>query len=267
MWTSVVAALAALSAPAAEPGSLTLSNVRATYGVLGPVRADSRVLPGDRYVLCFDVEGVRLGPDGKVSFSIATEARNAAGRVLFQRDPKPVEAPTSLGGDRATAHASLHVGLDTPPGVVTFKVTVTDRATGASKSVTKEVEVLPKDFGLIRLSITNDPEGQLPAAALGAGQAAWLQLGAVGFTQPAAGKPPAVSFSLRFLDEAGNPTQAKPIEAPAPKNLEPMAAMVPVQFVLAPNRPGKFTAEITATDEESKKTATLSVPITVVELK
>jgi hypothetical protein len=267
MWTSVVAAVAALSAPAAEPGTLTLSNVRATYGILGPVRADSRVLPGDSYVVSFDIEGVRVGPDGKVSYTIATEVRNAAGRVQDQRDPKPVDAPTSLGGDRVTAHARLNVGLDTPPGAVSFKVTVTDRASGASKSLTKEVEVLPKDFGLIRLSITNDPDGQLPAAAIGAGQAAWLQLGAVGFTRAADGKQPAVSFSLRFLDEAGNPTQAKPVEAAGPKNLEPMAAMVPVQFVLAPNRPGKFTAVITATDEETKKTATLSVPFTVQELK
>ena len=97
MWTTVVAAVAALSAPAAEPGTLTLSNVRATYGILGPVRADSRVLPGDSYVVSFDIEGVRVGPDGKVSYTIATEVRNAAGGVA------------DFGGD---AVGNLAVGAD-----------------------------------------------------------------------------------------------------------------------------------------------------------
>ena len=116
-------------------------------------------------------------------------------------------------------------------------------------------------------NVTNDRDGRLPAAALGVGQAAWLQLGAVGFARPGGDQPPAVSFSLRFLDEAGKPTQAKPIEVPALKGLSPGQTLVPVQFLLSPNRPGKFTAEITATDEVGKKTATLSVPLTVVEAK
>src|SRR5207244_3652393 len=124
-------------------------------------------LPGDRYVLCFDVDGITIGPDGKVAYAIGTEVRNAAGRVVFQQEPKAVEAPASLGGGRVPAHARIDVGLDTPPGVFTLTVTVNDRATSASKSLTREVEVLPKDFGLVRLSITNDPEGHLPAAAFG----------------------------------------------------------------------------------------------------
>jgi hypothetical protein len=267
MWTTVVAAAAALAAPAAEPGTLSLANVRATHGVLGPARADNKLLPGDRYVLCFDIEGITLGPDGKVAYSIGTEVRNEAGRVRFKQEPKPVEAPTSLGGNRVPAHARLDVGLDTPPGTYTLTITVTDRANGATTTLTRAAEVLPKGFGLVRLSVTNDPEGQLHAAALGVGQAAWLQLGAVGFSRPADGKAPAVSFTLRFLDESGKPTQAKPLEAAAGKDLSPAAALAPVQFLLAPNRPGKFTAEITATDEMSKKTATLSVPLTVVESK
>src|SRR4051812_1970972 len=119
MWTSVVAAVAVLAVPAAGAGPLTLSNVRAPYGVLGPVRAQDKVLPGDRYVLCFDIEGITIGPDGKVAYSIGTEVRNAAGRVLYQQEPKAVEAPTSLGGARVPAHARIDVGLDTKPGVFT----------------------------------------------------------------------------------------------------------------------------------------------------
>jgi hypothetical protein len=266
MWTTVVAAVAALAAPAAEGGSLTLTNVRATYGILGPAREGDKVLPGDRYVLCFDIDGVTLGPDGKVAYSIGIEARNHAGRVVYQQEPKPVEAPTSLGGNRVPAHAVIDAGLETRPGVFTLSETVTDRAAGAVAKLTKNVEVLPKEFGLVRLAVTNDPEGQLPAAALGVGQAAWLQLGAVGFAR-AEGKAPAVSFKLRFLDESGRPTQEKPVGAQPPKDLPPSAAMVPVQFLLSLNRPGKFTAEITAKDEASGKTATLSVPVTVVEPK
>jgi hypothetical protein len=267
MWTSLVAAVAALGLPAAEAGSLTLTNVRATHGILGPTRANDKVVPGDSYVLCFDVDGITIGADGKVAYSIGTEVRNAAGRVVYQQEPKSVEAPTALGGNRVPAHARIDVGLETPPGVFNLKVTVTDRAANTSKTVTRDVEVLPKEFGLVRLAITNDPEGQLPAAALGVGQAAWLQLGAVGFTHASGGSSPAVTFTLRFLDESGKPTQAKPMEAAAHKDLPARAAMVPVQFLLALNRPGRFTAEITATDAATKKTATLSLPLTIVEGK
>jgi hypothetical protein len=267
MWTSLVATVAALALPAADGGPLTLSNVRSTLGVLGPTRVHDKVLPGDSYVLCFDVEGITIGADGKVAYSIGTEVRNAAGRVVYQQEPKPVEAVTALGGSRVPAHARIDVGLETPPGVFSLKVTVTDRTANTTKSLSRDVEVLPKDFGLVRLAITNDPEGQLPAAALGAGQSAWLQLGAVGFGHPAGGKSPAVAFRLRFLDESGKPTQSKPMEAATPKDLPASAGLVPVQFFLALNRPGRFTAEITATDEATHKSATLTLPLLVVEGK
>jgi hypothetical protein len=267
MGILVAAAVAALAGPAAEAGSLTITNVRSTYGILGPARADDRVLPGDRYVLSFDVEGVSIGADGKVAYGIGTEVRNATGRVVYEQDSKPVEAPTSLGGSRVPAHARIDVGLDTPPGIYHVKVTVTDRSGNASQSVSRDVTVLPKDFGLVRLAITNDPEGQLPAAALGVGQAAWLQLGAVGFSAATDGKAPAVSFNLRFLDENGKPTQEKPVAATAPKELAHGVALVPVQFLLALNRPGRFTAEVTAIDAASNRKTTVSVPLTVLETK
>ncbi len=270
IWTSVVAAAAVLVAPAEGAGSLTLTNVRATYGVLGPARGGEKVLkilPGDQYVLCFDIDGITVGPDGKVTYGIGIEVSRSDGRVVFRQEPAAKDAPASFGGRTAPAHVLLDVGLQTQPGVKTLKVTVTDQATNATASLTRDVEVLPPDFGLVRVSITNDRDGRLPAAALGVGQAAWLQLGAVGFARPGGDQPPAVSFSLRFLDEAGKPTQAKPIEVPALKGHSPGQTLVPVQFLLSPNRPGKFTAEITATDEVGKKTATLSVPLTVVEAK
>ena len=43
--------------------------------------------------------------------------------------------------------------------------------------------------------------------------------------------------------------------------------LVPRQFPLALNRPGKFTVELQATDRISKKTAKLSLPLTSVEQK
>jgi hypothetical protein len=263
MWTPVVVALTALCAPAADTGSLTLSNIRATYGVLGPARADNKVLPGDRFVVCFDIEGITIGADGKVAYSIGTEVRNASGRIQLQQEPKDVEAPTSLGGNRAPAHARLDVGLDTPPGVLTLKVTVNDRTAGTSASFTREIEILPKSFGIVRLSITNDPDGRLAAAAFGVGQSAFIQMGAVGFT-PDSSKPPSVSFSMKILDRDGRPAQA-PREAASSKDVPAGAALAPVQFLLSLNRPGRFIIEITATEQSSGKSATLSVPLVVAE--
>lgn len=266
MWTSVAAVAAALLAPAAEGGALSLANVRSTYGVLGPTRADDKVLPGDSYYVSFDVEGITIADDGRVHYSIGVEASNADGKVIYKQDPRDVEVPASLGGKRISAYSRLDVGLQTPAGAYTLKVTVNDRAAKTSTTLTRKVEVLPKDFGIVRLSMSYDPEGLLHSAVFGAGDSAWLQLGAVGFGKAGDARMPAVAFTLRILDENGKPTQPKPMVAPAVKDLPAGAALVPAQFLLSLNRAGKFTVEVTATDTAGKK-ATLAVPLTVVEPK
>ena len=55
MWAMVF--LTALSLAPGQAGQLNVSNVRTTYGPLGPPRFDNKILPGDLVCLSLDVNG------------------------------------------------------------------------------------------------------------------------------------------------------------------------------------------------------------------
>jgi hypothetical protein len=262
IWSTLVLAAAVGAAPAAE-GELTLSNVRLTRGVLGPVRAEAKVLPGDNFFVCFDVEGVTVAEDGKVQYSTAIEVADPSGRIIFKQDPRDLEATCSLGGDRVPAYVSLDVGTQQQPGEYTLKVTVADRASGKKASLSRTVELLKPAFGLVRLTTTSDPDGLLPVSAPGVGEGLWLHFGAVGFERDGTAKQPNVTVTLRVLDEDGKPTLAKPMTGTVDKNVPEAVALLPMRMSLLLNRPGKFTVELTANDNVSRKTDKLTFPLTV----
>jgi hypothetical protein len=248
-------------------GQLSVENARFTRGVLGPTRDAARALPGDTLYLCFDVEGITVDDAGKVRYSTALEVTNPEGKAVFKQDPRSHEVAAALGGSRITAFANVNIGFQQPPGEYTLKVSVADLAGGSKATLTKTFEVLPRDFGLVQLSTTADAEGLLPVPTPGAGQGLWLHFGAVGFARDPGTMQPNVTVALRVLDENGKPTQAKPAVGGINKNVQPDAVILPVQLSLLLNRPGKFTVELTATDQVSGKSDKLSFPLTVGEGK
>ena len=88
---TTLALLSALSLPANQTDKLTVTNVRSTYGVLGAARPDDKVLPGDSYVLSFDIEGVKVADDGKVLYSVGMEVTDSDGKAQFKQDPRDGE--------------------------------------------------------------------------------------------------------------------------------------------------------------------------------
>ena len=266
IWTTVVLA-AVLAAAPEDKDKLTFSHVRDTHGLLGPTRAADKILPGGELYLCFDVEGVTVDDEGKVHYSIAVEVADSKGKTLFKQDPKDLEAPAALGGDHIPAYAHLDVGLQSPPGAYTTIVTVVDLPSKRSQQLKRTVEVLPKDFGLVRVKTTSDQEGQIPVAVTGAGQGLWLTFGAVGFARGGDAKQPDLTFEMRVLDEAGKPARAKPVAVQVNKDVPADAALVPGQFFLSLNRAGKFTVELTATDQAGGKKAQLTFPLNVQDVK
>ena len=262
MWTTLALA-AALGAAPAQAGELKLSRVRSTHGVLGPARAEDRLLPGDTLVVCFDIGGMAVADDGKVSYSMGLEVSDASGKTLFTQEPANLEATASLGGDTVPAFARLDVGLSQPPGEYTLKVTVLDRATGRKGALTRKATVLPKGFGLVRLALTADAEGSIPLPALGSGGTAFVHFGAVGFGRDKDSKQPNVRFSVRVLDEGGKPTTGKDRGSEVSKGVPADFQAVPMSFPLTLNRAGKFTVELTATDAIGNQTAKLTFPIQV----
>jgi hypothetical protein len=263
MWTTL--ALVALAAAPAQAGELTLTRVRSTHGVLGPARAEDKLLPGDSLVVCFDIGGMVADDRGRVAYSMGLEVTDGTGKVLFTQGPADMEATASLGGDRVPAFARVDVGLSQPPGEHTLKVTVLDRATGRKGTLTRKATVLPKGFGLVRLALTADAEGNIPLPALGSGGTAFVHFGAVGFGRDKDSKQPRLRFAVRVLDDKGKPTAEKERASEVSKGVPADFLAVPMSFPLTLNRPGKFTVELTATDATSNQTAKLSFPIKVID--
>jgi hypothetical protein len=247
----------------AETGELTLTNVRATYGLLGPARAEARALPGDTFCLEFDIEGITVAADGKVQYSMSLEARDADGKVIYRQNAANQEALASLGGKSVPAQAHLDIGLDQPAGDYSVKVTVTDRATKQTQSLTQKVRVLPAEFGIVQLKTTSDPAGTVPAGVVGAGQSIWVNFAVVRFERVRGMSQPNVQFEMRILDEGGKPTLAKPDTGIINQDVPATDKLLGGQFPISVNRPGKFVVELKAVDKIAGKSATVSFPLTV----
>src|SRR5262249_53055621 len=145
-----LALLAALHAPAQADG-LSLTGARLAHGVLGPDRADARLLPGDTLIVSFDIEGITLDPQGKARYSMATERADSKGEAQFKQPARDLDATDVLGGGRLPAFARVDVGLQQAPGDYVLTVTVTDLANKKSQSLKQKFTVLPKAFGVVRL--------------------------------------------------------------------------------------------------------------------
>lgn len=261
MWTT----LALLSALSLTPHQteLSLTHVRSTHGLLGPQRQNGTVTPGDILFVAFDIEGISVDDQGMVRYSTGLEVTDDSGKVIFTRTPEKSEAKMSLGGNRVPAYAQISVGLDTPPGEYGCKITVKDLLTGKSQSIRRTAKVVAKDFALVRTAVSVDLDGEYPAIVYGCGQGIWVRSNAVGFGRAGDSKQPHVTFSLRVLDERGQPIYDKPLTNTVKKDVPEKAPTIPMAFPLSLNRPGKFTVELLAKDEVSGKKAKTSFPITV----
>jgi hypothetical protein len=271
MWSTLALMTALSLAPHQAAGQLKLANVRATYGVLGATRTDNKLLPGDAYFITYDIENLTVGDDGLVLYGMGMELLNSRGKAEYSKEPQDLTARNALGGNRLPGFAQAEIGTDTAPGEYTLNVTVIDRKSKQKATLTRKFEVLPKDFGLVRASLTYYNPTPLPAPPLAvAGQAFLFNSLIVGFARAGKDKDkdehPDVGVELVILDEQGNPTVKKPIADEAGKDVPKTALAIPVQVPLELNRPGKFTVKLTATDRLTKKTATVSMPIQVVEL-
>jgi hypothetical protein len=247
----------------ADGDKLALTNVRSTYGLLGPARTADGLLPGDTLWLEFDIEGITFAPDGKVKYSMSLEAVDTKGKLIYRQNPTDQEAVASLGGKSVPGQARLDIGLDQPAGDYTVKVVVTDRASKQVQSITQKVRVLPPAFGIVQVKATSDPEGTVPAGLLGSGQSVWVNFAVVRFERDKGKQQPNIQFEMRILDVAGKPTLAKPESGTIDRDVPVADKLLGGQFYVAVNRPGKFVVELKAEDKVAGKSASVSFPLTV----
>jgi hypothetical protein len=270
MWTAL-AMTAALSYAPAQQGDLTLTNVRPTLYLHGPVRKDAdspKLLVGELFVLNFDLENVKVSEDGVVKYGIGWELRDKNNKLLYKEEPLDLEIINSVGGTKVPGYVMFTVGADVAPGEYTVTALVKDRAAKVDKTLTRKFEVLPTTFGLVRLGLSYDDRGTVPAPPLCVpGQRLLVNFFATGFERDKTMKTPQphITFKMRVLQD-GKPVLGK--EASGVVKEAPEAwKVIPASFFLYPNRVGKFTVEVEAVDELAKKKASHSFELTVQELK
>lgn len=269
MWATL-AMTAALSFAPQQATELGITNVRPTYDMFGARRKDAdapKLLPGDKFFLSFDITGLKVGPDGYVNYSIGMELTKN-GKVQFGEKPIELRSYNSLGGNRTPAFAATELGTDTPPGKYALTATVIDHANkNATKKVTREFEVLPKEFGLVRFSLKYPSQDLIPAPPIAVpGQSLLVGFMASDFKRDPKTKLPHVTATMRVLED-GKPVLQKGVVGAA-KNAPENFSLLPMTFLLGLNRAGKFTVELTITDElaSPKKKATHTFDLTVLDL-
>ncbi len=258
----VMSAMMALM-PAQGSASLGISNVRLTYGELGSVRPNNQYLQADVVYISFDVEGLKMTPEGKVVYSMGMDVLDKAGKAVFAQPPTKDEKLLPLGGGRLPAFVYLAPGKELQPGTYTCKVTFIDETAKATKTLEQKFEVLPQGFGVVQMFFSKDDRGLFACGQNGiVGQTLYVNFGMVGFGRNAQGRPDA-AVEFRVLDSSGQPTNSQPIVMPVPPQFPANEPFVPFQVMMPLNRTGNFTVEVKATDKISGKSTSLSFPVNV----
>jgi hypothetical protein len=270
MMTSLTL-FAALSMTPAQGGGLTLSNPRVTYGELGSPRPDAKLLPGDIFFLSFDIEGIKVNEAGRVKYGMAMEVTDSAGKSIFKQMPVERDDFLPLGGTKLPARAFVSVGVDQAPGTYTCKVTVTDMADkekAVSKTLEQKFEVTARGFGIVQLYTAADMKGEIPAPLVGvAGQAMFVHFAVIEFQRDEKTKQPNITIEMVVYDKDRQPTLPKPTTKQIPDEadgkVDEKVVGIPMRFLVPMNREGGFLIELKATDNISKKTSKVYLPLRV----
>src|SRR5262249_28183176 len=121
-----------------------------------------------------------------------------SGKGIFTQAPMDQEVYNTLGGTTVPAYAVVHLRAEPPPGEYTWKVVVKDRLAGKTANLTQKIQVLPKGFGLVRISTTSDLEARPPAGVLSVGESLYINALVAGFGR-GPNKQPNLDVQMRIL--------------------------------------------------------------------
>jgi len=252
----------------AAGGKLELTNVRATYGALGGNRPDFTMLPGDLLHMAFDIVGLQPDAQGRLRYGTSLEVEDAKGKTIFKDDfgEVPAVIVNLLGGNRVPHSVMINTGLDQTPGVYRAKVTVREYPSKKEAMFSKEFTVNQPDFGIVRVQLFYDLLSQVAAPPVGVvGQKLFLNFVPVHFKYDTK-QEGAVNVELNVLDDRGNATPVRPLSGQYSK-IPSDATWLQLRFEIPLQRSGQFKLALKATDQVSKKTATLTIPLQVVEAR
>jgi hypothetical protein len=242
-------------------GALEVKNVRPTYGVNGALRGGPiKLFPGDFIYLSYDLEGLSVDPKtGKVEYDYSMDVYDSSEKKVYGKGAK-VEMILQLGGNRSPGSFVYFSTEKQTPGKYTIKLTFTDQKSKETKAITYPFELVKEDFGFV---------GIIAPGVILPGQDSGIAVHLVNMGLDKKNEPN-VEITLNILDEAGKAVipplyNSFPKDLPANVNLAKQN-FVPLTYPLTPNRPGRFTIEITAKDKVATKEAHLRYTLTVVDV-
>ncbi len=246
-------------------GAPTLSNVRFTYGELGPERKTTTFLPGDLLFLAYDINNISVNDEGKISYSMAMEVYDNAGKAIFKKDPLEKEDYLPLGGTTLPARAFISIGFDLQAGTYKCKVIVTDRTTKQTVTCEKEFVVSKPDFGLVHVMFSADGEAKFPLSNTGiVGQSIFLHFAVVGFERDAKKDAVESELNIEIVDSTGKSVVKKPFPTEKiGRQIQKTDKGYPLNVQLPLTRQGEYKITIIAKDLVSKKTSKIVIPLIV----
>ncbi|MGQ0635403.1 MAG: hypothetical protein ACT4QC_12385 [Planctomycetaceae bacterium] len=253
-------ALAVLLAANAAFAELKVVEVRPTYGRLGATRPSTKVLPGEDLNVTYIVSGVSRGADGRAEVSRSAELFDEDGEVQARVPAKSSRLLFALGGESFASHMHFSLPFDFSPGKYIVRGTLTDARSGDRVVAEQEFEVLPLDFGIVRLRLAADAAGIDPIGGnLTLNQDVFVVGRAIGFARK--GRRIHVVGNMTISDAAGRPTMPAPIAFEVDQEVDDELAQLDVNWSLVVNRPGKFTVTIEVRDEIAGKRAVYELPL------
>ncbi len=257
-----------VSAGAGEDGKLEIVNPRPTFGYLGAARPKGTgILPGDVAHFAFEINNLKHDAKGQSSYSCAIEVRDGNGELFFKQEPHNSVAQNFFGGNSLPCAAQLEIPLNAKPGTYTWKVTIQDRLANKSATVSGKGDVLKADFGLIRVGTFADSDSKVPVPPVGVvGSTIYVNFAAVNFARTKKDKQPDLSVEMKILDENGKATFTKPITGRVKSDIPESLTILPLQYGVTLNRPGRFTVQLTARCELCGKSSTVAFPVRILPL-
>src|SRR6516225_6730423 len=99
----------------ADVRAVEFKNVRATYGAFGAPRPSNKMLPGDAFMINFDLVNLTIDPKtGGANYKIALEVTDPKGKSLIKEESKK-GVVVGLGGNTVPDSVTFLLGFDQAP--------------------------------------------------------------------------------------------------------------------------------------------------------
>jgi hypothetical protein len=242
---------------------LTLRNIQAAYGALGPERKSPDYFPYDEVFFRYTITGLQTDRQGDIDVLIESKIIDENGKVI-PGSKDPVKAKLHLAGGTFSGSSTVRLLNQFAPGEYTLTVMVTDNLASESVQFSRKFRVKPVEFAVVAPRFfygeTNTPA---PAGGM-VGQMLRVRLKVIGF-EKSAGKID-TELVVQILDADGKELLETPRHATL-ASADPTevknATHLNFTELIGLNRPGSFTLRLTVTDKLGNHTATLELPLKV----